>query len=322
MQKEKKSRSWFKIIRLAITILALAFMVWLLAQQDWDMIWQDIQKIGAGRFVLVFALMIGSRIFISLRWIFLLRGSEEKMPLGTALKICFAGLFSNNFMPSTIGGDVVRLAGAYQAGVSGGTGAASLVVDRLVGITGMAAFLPFGLPILLNYQASEFANYAQHSGQPALALAAAAPDESLWGKLVAKLKGFIKKLFEAMVLWLRRPQTLLLPLMATFIHMFCMFGVIWLILTGLGEEITFWTVAGLWSMVYFVTLVPVSVNGLGVQELSITYLYTTLSGVTEPHSLTLALLFRTMMMVASLPGALFLGGILEKREAAEQPGEE
>ena len=314
MENKKKSGNVLKIFRWVVTAFALGFVVWLLTQQDWGMIWQDIQKIGAVRFLLVFALMIGSRIFISLRWIFLLRGSEETIPFGTALKICFAGLFSNNFMPSTVGGDVIRMAGAYQAGVSGGLGAASLVVDRLVGIAGMAAFLPFGLPILLSYQASAPAESG--SLRPWLAFAAA-PGESLWRRLIGKAKSFLKKLLESMMVWLRRPQALLLPLLSTFLHMCCLFGVIWLVLTGLGEEITFWTVGGLWSMVYFVTLVPVSVNGLGVQELSITYLYTTLAGVTEPHSLTLALLFRTMMMVASLPGALFLGGILKEREGDE-----
>jgi uncharacterized membrane protein YbhN (UPF0104 family) len=314
MQTNQSLQSFLKIFRWVVTIAALIFTIWLLTNQDWRLIWQDVQRIGIGRFLLAFGLMIGSRIFISLRWIFLLRGSEESIPFFPALKICFAGLFSNNFMPSTVGGDVVRLAGAYQAGVSGGLGAASLVVDRLVGIAGMAAFLPLGLPYLLSYDPQSSASLGIM--RPWLAFAAA-PGESLWGRLARKARSFIRKLFESMVLWLRRPQTLLLPLLATFLHMACLFGVIWVILTGLGEDISYWTVGGLWSMVYFVTLVPISVNGLGVQELSITYLYTTLAGVTEPHSLTLALLYRTMMMVASLPGALFLGAILDKREGEE-----
>jgi uncharacterized membrane protein YbhN (UPF0104 family) len=190
-------------------------------------------------------------------------------------------------------------------------------MDRFVGIIGMAVFLPFGLPILLGYDPTP--SPSSTIPQPWLALTAGAPQkESGLGKLTARIKSLVQKLFQAMVLWLRRPQTLLLPLLATFGHMFCLFGVIWVILTGLGEEISFWTVGGLWSMVYFVTLVPISINGLGVQELSITFVYTTLTGVTEPHSLTLALLYRTMMMVASLPGALFISGILEKKETPLQ----
>ncbi|HKJ26374.1 MAG TPA: lysylphosphatidylglycerol synthase transmembrane domain-containing protein [Anaerolineales bacterium] len=318
MSKNQSLQSFLKNFRWVVTLSAVVFTIWLLTEQDWGQIWEDVQRIGFSRFLLAFALMIGSRIFISLRWIFLVRGSEEKIPFGPALKICFAGLFSNNFMPSTVGGDVVRLAGVYQAGVSGGLGAASLVVDRLVGIAGMAAFLPFGLPILLAYESP-----AASSGlfsSPWLAFAAA-PGGSLWRKLTQTVKGFLGKLFESIGFWLRRPKTLVLPFLATFAHMACLFGTIWVILTGLGEPITFLTVGGLWSMVYFVTLVPISVNGLGVQELSITYLYTTLVGVTEPHSLTLALLYRTMMMVASLPGALFLGGILRARDAAEETGQ-
>jgi len=315
MQKENSKISAGKILRYAVTFAAIGLMVWLLARQDWTEIWLDVQKIGMGRFALAFGLMIGSRIFISMRWYFLLSGSEGNISLPAALKIAFAGLFSNNFMPSTVGGDVIRLGGAVQAGVSGALSAASLVMDRIVGIIGMAAFLPFGLPYLLAYTPPA------SSLTPALAFSAAGgsgggPAGSLPKKLFARGKALVEKLFRAMVLWLRRPQTLLMPLVATFLHMACLFGVIWVILTGLGEQISFWTVGGLWSMVYFVTLIPISINGLGVQELSITFVYTTLTGVTEPHSLTLALLFRTMMMVASLPGALFLGGVIEKQKEA------
>jgi len=46
-------------------------------------------------------------------------------------------------LPTTIGGDVLRLAGAVRLGLSTSLAAASLVVDRLVGMTGMVLMVPF-----------------------------------------------------------------------------------------------------------------------------------------------------------------------------------
>jgi hypothetical protein len=55
---------------------------------------------------------------------------------------------------------------------------------------------------------------------------------------------------------------------------------------------------------------PISINGYGLQEISMTLVFTHLGGATLASSLTAALLFRTSMMVASLPGVLFVPGLL------------
>ena len=49
------------------------------------------------------------------------------------------------FLPTTIGGDVVRLAGAMQMGYDRAVSLASLVADRLIGALAMIFTVPFGL---------------------------------------------------------------------------------------------------------------------------------------------------------------------------------
>ena len=92
--------------------------------------------------------------------------------------------------------------------------------------------------------------------------------------------------------------------------MACLFGILWVFLSGMNDPVPYWLISGLWSLVYFVTLVPISINGLGVQEVAITYAFSTLGGASEQSALILALLTRTLFMLASLPGALFLSTIM------------
>ena len=73
---------------------------------------------------------------------------------------------------------------------------------------------------------------------------------------------------------------------------------------------SFWLIVGLWSMAYFVTLVPISINGYGVQELSLTFLFSGVGGISTVVGLTLAVMIRVLYMVASLPGAVYLPAIL------------
>jgi hypothetical protein len=47
-----------------------------------------------------------------------------------------------------------------------------------------------------------------------------------------------------------------------------------------------------------------------LQEISMTLVFSQLGGASLASSLTAALLFRTTMMVASLPGAIFVPGLL------------
>jgi hypothetical protein len=69
-------------------------------------------------------------------------------------------------------------------------------------------------------------------------------------------------------------------------------------------------VAGLQSLVYIFTLIPISISGWGLQELSISYAFTTLGHVDPANSLVLALLLRILYILASLPGALLLSDVL------------
>jgi Mg/Co/Ni transporter MgtE len=63
-----------------------------------------------------------------------------------------------------------------------------------------------------------------------------------------------------------------------------------------------------------VTLVPISLNGLGLQEVSIAYVFSQAGGLPFETGITLALLFRLLVFLASLPGAVFLPMILSKSQ--------
>src|SRR6185503_11340857 len=104
----------------------------------------------------------------------------------------------------------------------------------------------------------------------------------------------------------KKPASLLLSLSFTWIHMICLFSSIYLFLHDLNSHVSFWLIAGLWSLTYFITLIPISINGYGLQELSFTFLFSHVAGVSPAASLTVSVLLRAYQVIASLPGALFL----------------
>ena len=285
----------------------MGLLVYLLVNQGWAEMRAALQHIAPWRFGLALLLVMVSRLAVAGRWQVLLHSAGTGIRTSQSMGITFAGLFAANFLPTTIGGDVVRLAWIIRLGYDRAICVASLVADRLVGMAGMAMALPFGIP--------GYIHYFQAAGRPAQSpLMLALP----WlPPLKARLLSFTRRLFQALQLWMGKPRALLAALAFTWVHMLCTFGIVWLFLTGMGEAISFWLVMGLWSAAYFITLLPISINGMGVQELAMTFFYTQVGGISAPSGLTLALLMRLIQMIASLPGALFLPQILgSKRQPA------
>ena len=306
-----------KVIRVVGTVIALALLVWLLAQQDWSEIWGNIQQIGLSRFLLAAMLLMLSRMAISLRWYALLRGAGEQSTYRASLRITFAGLFANNFLPSTIGGDGVRLAGGMQAGWNGAVLAASLVMDRLVGMFGMATFLPFTIPLALKYYSLGIQKVA-----PVTAFSGMKVNDTeevtLLGQLIKRIRRVLVRIWQTIILWVRRPSSLVLPILYNYGHVLLTFAMLWVLLKSLGAPLSYLETAGLWAAVYFISLLPISIGGLGLQEWAIWFAFHQIGGISEAHSLTLALLYRTLMMLSSLPGAAFVSGIIEQRKEIAQ----
>lgn len=301
------------ILRVVGTLLGIALLFYLLAQQGWAEILQAFRQIPASRLALGVGLMIISRLAVSARWYLLLRSGGVRIAPAQALRINFAGLFANNFMFSTVGGDVIRLAGAMQLKFDAAVCAASLVADRMIGMAGMSLVLPIGLPRFLAYQqlAQLFFPTARVD-EPALAAGglASLPLGNLWRSGWARGMRIARRMLEALGLWLKQPRALLMALGFTFLHMACMFAFLWLVLDSMGQGLSFWLIGGLYSLVYFVTLLPISINGYGLQEVSMTLVFSSLGGASMAAGLTAALLFRTIMMLASLPGAIFVPDLL------------
>jgi hypothetical protein len=278
------------VLRWLGTLLALGLLIWLLSSQGWDKILSAFRQIDGWRLFLALGLMLLSRVAVAGRWYVLLRGAGERISLGLTTRITFAGLFVSNFLPTTIGGDVIRLGGALRFGISRAVALTSLIVDRLVGMAGMAMAVPgllfFVEPTPLGFMAT----------MP-------------WPPRDFFRRG-LRRLRDVMSLWLQHPHTLLAALGLTWTHMLLTITIADVILTGMGHSVPFFLIGGIWSLVYFITLLPVSVNGMGTQELAISLLFTKLGGVSAESALVLALLMRVLPMLASLPGALFVPGMV------------
>jgi len=280
-----------RILQLTGTLLAVFLLSLLLREGGWEGMVSAMQQIEAVDLFWVLILFLISRIATVWRWHVLLRSGGIDIPFRDTASLTFTGLFASNFLPTTIGGDVVRLGGILRMGYDRAICFASIAADRLVGMLGMFMASPLGVaytwPVLM-------------TGTASLSFVA----------FLEKPVRFLKRILATFSIWLKKPGSLLLSLTCTWVHMLCVFGSIYLFVDDMGTHVSFWMIAGLWSLTYFITLIPISINGYGLQELSFTFLFSNVAGVSPAMSLTISVLIRAYLMITSLPGAVFLPSTL------------
>lgn len=299
VQRLLKNRSL--LLRLGGTVLAVVLIVVLAREAGWHEVLSALKQMSPARMALAVVLVLTSRLFVCLRWYILLRAGNVKISFSRSVALTFTGLFGNNFLPTTIGGDVVRLAGAMQLGYDRAVCLASIAADRLLGAIGNAFILPVGLIPTMQV--------VGHGIGQSVALA------GLWSRGIR----FVSRTLQTFTIWLKRPLALLLALACTWGHMLCTVATMYVFIVGLGAHADFVLIAGLWSLAYFITLVPISINGYGVQELSLTFLFSSVAGLSTAVSLTIALLIRALYTAVSLIGAFYLPGILAAMNRDKTP---
>ncbi len=287
------------LLRTGGSLLSALLLAFLLARNGSEVL-SALRQLSLLDLLAAFGLILASRLFVTLRWYTLLRSGGVPISLKNTASLTFTGLFASNFLPTTIGGDVVRLAGAMQMGYDRAVCLASIAADRLVNMAGMSLAAPLGL-------------YQVWLAAPLTASATAAPN------LLQTGWGFLRRALQSLTLWLKKPGFLLLALAFALAHMLCSFSANYVLIHALGAELAPWRVIGIYSLAYFVGLVPISINGYGWQELTNSALLATLGGIDPSLGATVAIFHRLLMMIASLPGALTLPGVLAQLPKDDQP---
>jgi len=279
-----------RILQWIGTILAFGLLVALLKHEGWQEITAAFGKIKPPDLFWVALLFMIARLATVGRWYVLLRFGGIEMSIKDSMALTFTSLFASNFLPTTVGGDVVRLAGAMQMGFDRAVCLASIAADRLIGMLGMTMIAPVGLA------------YAWSILQT--------PTLSSFLAFLKKPVEFLKRTLSVFGIWLRKPTSILESLFFAWINMLCLFASIYILVDDLGSHVSFWMIGGLWSLTYFITLIPISINGYGMQELSFTFLMSNVAGLAPAVSLSVAVLIRAYFILSSLPGAFFLPNIL------------
>jgi glycosyltransferase 2 family protein len=212
---------------------------------------------------------------------------------------------ASQVLPSSIGGDVVRLLALNRRGVSVGRAAWSVLLDRLAGLFGLAvvAGAAFGLSALQG----AWANYAPYGALGASASMLLA--SSFY--LVIKARRGTEALQEAARS--RKAHALFLPVWAVAPHLLNLITA-YFVGRALGVELPFSTLVVALSPAIFASALPISFAGWGIREVMVVAAFQ-LAGLDSAAAVALSVCWGGVMLSVALTGVLFCRPLLVFRPA-------
>jgi len=248
------------------------------------------------------------------RWGVLLDAQRIRVGLTTLLQSYLVATFFNNFLPSNIGGDVIRIRDTARAAGSKTLATTVVLVDRGMGLLALVFVAATGASLI-----SPSSPVVGPVGPGLLWLTMAAgitvavpvifmPQRV--GQLLAPLKALhqewveerITRLVAALSRFSEGPSALGLGFVGGILVQAILVGFYAAIAHALDVPIPLAHLAVMIPLSFIVQMAPISVNGLGVREATFSYYFAQL-GLPLESALALSFLGAVLLMIFSLSGA-------------------
>jgi uncharacterized membrane protein YbhN (UPF0104 family) len=300
------------IAKIAVSIALLAF---LFSKIDTSRLWTSARKASLPWLVVALGVQTLNLIASTWRWRLLLDAQDVKLKSRTLLGSYLVATFFNNFLPSNVGGDVIRIRDTVGATRSKTLATTIVLVDRALGLMALVLISAVGATAAARYYGSG-ASPIWPSWLWAFFLVAAAITAPVvyapegFGRLLQPLTIVhpewvgkrIDKLTEALSRFRERPSALAGCFSGAVFVQGLMVVFYLAVVYALKIPITASELAVIVPISLVVQMLPVSVNGLGLREATFSFYFTRL-GLPIESAVLLSLMGAAVLMVFSLSGA-------------------
>jgi uncharacterized membrane protein YbhN (UPF0104 family) len=298
--------------KIAVSVALLAF---LFSKIDTARLWASARR--ASLPWLIAALVVQAMILIvgTWRWRLLLDAQRVKVKIRTLLDSYLVATFFNNFLPSNVGGDVIRIRDTAPAAQSKTLATTVVLVDRALGLMALVLISAVGATAAARLYGSG-ASPILPSWLWAFFIVAAAISAPVvyapegFGRLLQPLTivhpewvgGRIDKLTEALSRFRERPGALAGCFSGAVVVQVLMVAFYLTVVYALRIPITASELAVIVPISLVVQMLPVSVNGLGLREATFSFYFSRV-GLPIESAVLLSLMGAAVIMVFSLSGA-------------------
>lgn len=305
-------RPWLWVVK---GVISGGLLYVLFSRIDLAKLWATARTASPGWLVTALGLYLLMVLVSAWRWGLLLRAQHVAARTAALVRSYLVATFFNNFLPSNIGGDVIRIRDTAAAAGSKTLATTVVLVDRGIGLLGLVFVAAVGASLTARAADTLGPWGAVLLWVACLAGVAIAVPIIMWpesvGRLLHPLKSLhqewveerIARLVEALGKFRSAPGALGLGLLGAVVVQAVLVGFYAAIASALHVPIPLAHLAILVPLSFVVQMAPVSVNGFGVREATFGVYFTRL-GLPLESALAVSLIGAALMMVFSLTGAV------------------
>ena len=297
-----------KFLAFALKVAVTSGLIWLvLRDQDLSVVGDRLSDISLASIFYAIALLAGQNVLAARRWVVVMGLFGQALPYRSALRFYFEGLFFNQALPSTVGGDGVRMYRAVKAGLPVADGVNGVLLDRIAGLFALLAIVALTQPWLYDRVDDSAARLAFAiviaaglGGVLILAMCGRIPGGLMRWSALRGLVGLSNGLAELF----RNGAAAMEVFGLSLIGHIMMVSAIFILTLELQLNVSFLDCLILVPGVMLLAAAPISIAGWGVRE-SIMISAMALVGAPEVGSLGLSLTYGVIMILIG-----FIGGVL------------
>ena len=307
------SSLWKLLFKILVSVGLLAL---LLSKSDPGAIWQHFRE-ASPLWILVALLIYLLMILASVwRWEQLLGAQDVHVPVRDLVRSYLVATFMNNFLPSNIGGDVVRIRDTVSPTGSKTLATTIVLLDRAIGLLGLLFVAAIGAtwvrrsdgrfpvwpPLLWAVCVAGIVSIAALVMVPTQLIGLLTPLKRIHDEWEHWIELRLQRLVTMFESFRRRPGALVNCFAGALVVQAMLVAFYLAVAASLRIAVPAVHMAVLVPLSFVVQMLPISMNGFGVREATFSY-YFRLLGLPLESAILLSLMATATIMLFSLSGA-------------------
>jgi hypothetical protein len=299
------------LLKVAVSVGLLAL---LLGRTDASRLWMYVRNASPAWLACGLGLYLVMILLSAWRWRLLLGAQHVSIPASRLVNSYLVATFFNNFLPSNIGGDVVRIRDTARQAGSKTLATTVIVMDRGLGLLGLLCIAAIGASVAaaVGRRPPVLASVLWLALAGGLTVSATAV---LLPRAVARLLSPLRlihqewveerigRLTGALTKFRSAPGSLVACLLGAVLVQAVLVGFYVTIVRSMSIPISAWHLAVIVPISFVVQMAPVSLNGFGIREATFTFYFSRI-GLPIESALVVSFMGAGLIILFSLSGAV------------------
>jgi len=297
---------FFRVVVSGILITYLLYKV------DIKSIFSSLNSVNLFWLALAFSLIFVGNLISGYRWQLLLTTQDIHIPLKTLISSLLVGRFFNNFLPSTIGGDIVRVYDTSKYSKNTAVSMTAILIERLTGFLALLLIAAFALVFGFHTIGDTFLLWVLIGFFSLILLLFLALFNATLSRQIRKIfdfrglsriKGKVDKVYQALNLYKSKRKDLLITFLLGLALQVAAVAHYYLIGLALDLNVSILYFFIIIPLILLILLLPVSINGIGVRENAYVLFFAKI-GVEGSISIALSWLAFGMILIIGIIGGV------------------